>query len=54
MLSEFMNSVVVHHLSLFMHVEAVQYYAQFSATKINLRTTHNELYTLSELKNITS
>jgi len=54
-----MNSVVVHHLSLFMHVEAVHYYAQLSVTiyfvlhmvsttDINLRTTYNELYVLSE------
>lgn len=31
-LSGFMNSVVVHHLSLFMHVEAVHYYAHLSVT----------------------
>lgn len=50
---EFMNSVVAHHLLLFMQVEAVHYYTQVSATNINLRTTYNELYTLSEPKNIT-
>jgi len=50
MLLEFMNSVVVHLLSLFMHVEALHYYTKVSATNINLRTAYNELYSLSEPK----
>lgn len=52
-LSEFMNPVMVHHLSFFMHVEAVHYYTHVSATNINLRTIRNELYTLSEPENVT-